>query len=188
MPTSVKPKVTTADELYQLSSDGMRYELVEGSLRMMWPAGGRHGRLAIRIAWLLNNHVIANQLGVVLAAETGFRISENPDTVLAPDVAYVENSRYGQVENEVGYLPLAPDLAVEVLSPNDRFSRVESKALAWLDAGSKLVLLVDPEMETIHAYRSRSEIQIFEKLETIECGDAVPGWTLEVNDVFRQRF
>ena len=187
MPTSVKPRLTTAAELFELSTDGVRHELFEGSLRMMSPAGGRHGRLAIRIAWLLNNHVMAKQLGVVLAAETGFRISVDPDTVLAPDVAIVENSRYSQVENEIGYLPLAPDLAVEVLSPNDRFSRVESKALAWLDAGSKLVLLVDPEMETIHAYRSRSQIQIFEKLESIECDDAVPGWTLEVNEVFRPR-
>ncbi len=152
---------------------------------MMSPAGGRHGRLALRIGWLLNNHVESNALGVVLAAETGFRISVDPDTVLAPDVAYVERTRYNAIENEFGYLPLAPDLAVEVLSPSDRFTRVESKAMAWLDAGCKLVLLIDAEAETAHAYRSRSKIQIYQKEEMLDCSDVVTGWRIEVSEFFR---
>lgn len=152
---------------------------------MMSPAGGRHGRLAYRVSLELGNHVQEKQLGVIVAAETGFRIESDPDTVLAPDVAFIEKSRYLSVEDENGYLPLAPDLAVEVLSPSDRFSRVESKAFAWVDAGTKLVLLVDPDNEAIHAYRSRKNIQVFQKGETIDCHDAVPGWTLTVADVFK---
>ena len=182
----VTPKRITADELFALSSDGCRYELVDGSLRMMSPAGGRHGRLANRLGWLLSNHVNATRSGIVLAAETGFRLAVDPDTVLAPDVAYVERSRYETVQNETAYLPFAPDLAIEVLSPNDRFSRVESKAFTWLDAGCRLVLLVDPETETVHAYRSRKQIQVFERNETVPCDDAVPGWTLTVEDIFRR--
>ena len=151
----------------------------------MSPAGGRHGRLALRIGWLLNNHVESNALGVVLAAETGFRISVDPDTVLAPDVAYVERTRYSTIENENEYLPLAPDLAVEVLSPSDRFTRVEAKAMAWLDAGCKLVLLIDAEAETVHAYRSRSKIQIYQKEEILDCGDVVTGWKIELSEFFR---
>ena len=152
---------------------------------MMSPAGGRHGRLALKVSWLLNNHVMANDLGVVLAAETGFKISVDPDTVLAPDVAYVEGSRYSAIENEIGYLPLAPDLAIEVLSPNDRFSRVESKAIAWLEAGCKLVLLLDPEAETVHAYRSRSQIDLFRKEEILDCSDVVAGWSIAVKEFFQ---
>ena len=151
----------------------------------MSPAGGRHGRLAIKIAWLLNNHVLENGLGVVLAAETGFRIESDPDTVIAPDVSYVERSRYDAVENEAGFLPFAPDLAVEVISPSDRFSQVESKAILWLDAGCKLVLLVDTETATVHAYRSRQQIQVFRQPESCECDDAAAGWTLRIEELFR---
>lgn len=152
---------------------------------MMSPAGGRHGRLVNRIAWLLNKHVESQQLGVVFAAETGFRIASDPDTVLAPDVSFINQKRYAAIEDEIGYLPFAPDLVVEVLSPSDRFSRVEAKALAWLDAGCTLVLIVDPEEETLHSYRSRSQIQIFEKGEVVDCTAAVAGWTLSIAEVFQ---
>ena len=91
------PLITTAAELFELPSDGVKYQLIEGRLQMMSPAGGRHGRLAIRMAVELHNHVEARGLGVVLAAETGFRLSSDPDTVLAPDVAYVERSRYDRL-------------------------------------------------------------------------------------------
>ena len=185
MPIKASTQVVTAAELFQSPPDGFCYELFQGTLRMMSPAGGRHGRLANHIAWLLNSHVVPEQLGVVFAAETGFRITSDPDTVLAPDVSFVNQKRYAEIVDEMGYLPLAPDLVVEVLSPGDRFSRVEAKALAWLDAGCKLVLIMDPEAETLHSYRSRSQIQIFEKGEFVDCSDAVTGWTLSVADVFQ---
>jgi Uma2 family endonuclease len=177
--------LTTAQALFESVADGYRYELVKGQLTMMSPAGGRHGRIAMQVAYLLKDHLKGRSLGVVFAAETGFLIQTDPDTVLAPDVAYVSSSRFEAVENENQYLPLAPELAAEVLSPSDRFSRVESKAFAWLDAGTQLVLLIDPENETIHAYRSRKQIEVFEQGESIDCTNAVPGWSLAVNDVFR---
>jgi len=152
---------------------------------MMSPAGGRHGRIAFRLAQLLGAHVESNALGVVFAAETGFLIGKDPDTVLAPDVAFVSRSRFNALESEIAYPELAPDLVAEVLSPSDRFSRVESKAFTWLDAGTKLVLIVDPENQTIHAYRSRKQIEVFERTESIDCNDAVPTWSLQVNQVFQ---
>ncbi len=185
MSLSTVPRTTSAKELFDFPVDGYRYELVSGNLQMMSPAGGRHGRLANRISMLLNKHVDANHLGVVFAAETGFLIQTDPDTVLAPDVAFVSLARFKSVENEVQYLPLAPELAIEVLSPSDRFSRVESKAFAWLDSGTKLVLLIDPDNETIHAYRSRKQIEMFQRSETIDCSAAVSNWMLTVDDVFR---
>lgn len=185
MPIPSSTSIVTAEELFRFPADGFRYELVKGSLQVMSPAGGRHGRIAIQIAWLLKNHVHKNQSGIVFAAETGFRISRDPDTVLAPDVAYVQRSRYEELEETTSYLPIAPDLVIEVLSPSDRFAAVESKAFAWLDSNSQLVLLVDPENESIHAYRSRKRIEIFEAHETIDCSDAVAEWTLSVADVFK---
>lgn len=185
MPLTNTPSIVTADELFRFPADGNRYELVQGNLRMMSPAGGRHGRIAIQIAWLLKNHVQPLQLGVVFAAETGFRLSTDPDTVLAPDVAYVERSRYEKLQETAGYLPVTPDLVIEVLSPSDRFAAVESKAFAWLDHDSKLVLLVDPENEVIHAFRSRKQIEVFQIHEQLDCNDAVAGWTLQVSEVFK---
>ena len=152
---------------------------------MMSPAGGRHGRIAVQVAHLLKTHVDRNQLGVVFAAETGFLIQTEPDTVLAPDVAFVSRAKYETIENEAHYLPVAPELVAEVLSPSDRFSRVESKAFAWLDAGTKLVLVVDPENETVHTYWSKKKIEVFDRTETIDCNDAVTNWKLFVADIFR---
>lgn len=135
---------------------------------------------------LLGQHVAEHDLGVVLAAETGFRVAQNPDTVIAPDVAFVDRARYAAIVDETKYIPFAPNLAVEVISTSDTFSQVESKAFLWLSAGTQLVLLVDCESETIHAYRSRKDIQVAELSETLNCEDAVPGWLLKVEDVFRR--
>ena len=185
MPTPASPSVTTAAELFAMPADGYRYELVSGELRMMSPDGGRHGRIAIRVAHLLMQHVDSGELGVVFAAQTGFRIESDPDTVLAADVAFISKTRHAMIEDEISYVALAPDLTVEVLSPSDRFSRVEAKAFQWLDAGTKLVLLVDPETQMIHAYRSRKQIEVFQSDETLDCSDAVTGWTFPAKDVFR---
>jgi Uma2 family endonuclease len=98
---------------------------------------------------------------------------------------YVDRFKFDQAQNETQYLPLSPNLVAEVLSPSGRFSRVESEAFTWLDAGCKLVLLVVPENETIHAYRSRKKIEVFQASETIDCKDAVSDWALKVEDIFR---
>src|SRR6056297_1392569 len=186
MPTLIQPKTTTAAELYSFPADGYRYELLAGALSMMSPAGGRHGRVALQIAHLLKTHADRTQLGVVFAAETGFLIETDPDTVLAPDVAFVSRAVFERIEDETSYLPVAPELVVEVLPPSDRFSRTETKAFTWLDAGSKLVLLVDPQAETIHAYRSRKHIQVYERTETLDCSDAVKAWKLKVSNAFQR--
>ena len=152
---------------------------------MVSPAGGRHGRIAAQLAYLLKAHADRDHLGIVFAAETGFLIQTDPDTVLAPDVAFVSRAKFERIENDAQYLPIAPELVAEVLSPSDRYARVEAKAFAWLDAGTKLVMVVDPESETIHAYWSKKRIEVYERSETIDCSDVVSGWTLVVDDIFR---
>lgn len=174
----------TADELFRLAGAG-RYELIAGSLREMSPTGGRHGRVANRIAWHLSNHLERQHLGVVFAAETGFLIAQAPDTVLAADVAFVSRARFDSVGDESKYLPLAPELVVEVVSPSDTFTSVEAKAFQWLDAGCRLVLLADPEGRTVHAYRSRSQIHVLEESDLLDAGDVVAGWQVPVREFFR---
>jgi|SRR5215218_3860766 len=116
----------TADELLHMPDDGFRYELVQGELRRMAPAGNVHGRVAMNIGISLGNYVKAHDLGTVYAAETGFRLAEDPDTVRAPDVAFVSRPRVEAVGEAEGFWPEAPDLAVEVASPGDSYTRRRS--------------------------------------------------------------
>lgn len=174
----------TAGELASLPDDGKRYELVNGGLRMMSPAGYRHGRVAMRLGSLLEQHVRFEQLGVVCAAETGFIVSRDPDTVRAPDVAFVRQNRLDQVTDLDGYLPFAPDLAAEVVSPHDTFTKVEEKARFWLQAGTSMVLVVDPDARSVHVYRAIDRISVLQQQDTLDASDVVPGWNLRIGELF----
>ncbi len=138
----------------------------------------------MRIGWRLAEHVETHQLGEVDTAETGFRIASNPDTVRAPDVSFVNQKRVEEVGALQGYWPAAPDLAVEVISPSDTYTAVGEKVLDWLDAGTLMVVVIDPRRETVTVYRSRSDIVILTKEEELDGQDVVPGWKLRIADLF----
>jgi Uma2 family endonuclease len=178
--------ITTASQLSHLPDDGQRYELIMGELRMMSPAGGTHGMVALRIGRFLGAYVDQQRLGAVFAAETGFLLATNPDTVRAPDVAYVSQDRLASLDNLDGFLRLAPDLAIEVVSPRDTSSEVESKAEMWLTHGTRMVLVVDPSNQSIRKYCSTSAIEVAHVGDQLDCNDVVPGWKLNVADVFSQ--
>jgi Uma2 family endonuclease len=182
---SQNTQVMTADELLSLPDCGQRYELVQGELRMMSPAGGRHGRIALKLARRLGDYVEQQNLGETFAAETGFLLKQNPDTVRAPDVAFVSHARLGKRADYTGYLPVAPDLVAEVVSPNDSSSAVEKKALDWLAAGVVVVLVVDPQTKTIRAYRSTQEIRVYAE-GCIDLDDVMVGCELNVAELFAQ--
>lgn len=174
----------TAEELRRMPDDGFRYELVEGEVRKMVPAGATHGRIAINVTVPLAQHVKENNLGAVYAAETGFQIASEPDTVRAPDAAFVRQERVDAGGDVEGYWPGAPDLAVEVVSPNDTYTAVEEKVFDWLDAGAQMVIVANPRKRSVTVYRSRTEIVVRTEGEAIDAGDVVPGWTMAVEDVF----
>jgi Uma2 family endonuclease len=174
----------TADELLHMPDDGFRYELVRGELRRMTPAGSQHGRIAVRITWRLAQHVEANDLGTVYAAETGFRLSTNPDTVRAPDVAFVSRDRVEAVGDVEGFWPEAPQLAVEVISPGDSYADVEEKVFDWLDAGTKMVVVVNPRQSSATVYRSPTDITALGEADVLEGGVIVPGFELVVQEIF----
>jgi Uma2 family endonuclease len=175
--------VTTAGELLAMPDDGNRYELIGGELRMMSPAGGRHGRITLKLARRLGDYVEEHDLGETFAAETGFLLSEDPDTVRAPDVAFVSHARLKHRANDPGYLPLAPDLVAEVVSPGDRSSDVEEKALEWLAAGVLAVLVVDPQTRSIRHYQSVKEIQVHRD-GLVDLGHVIHGFQLDVAELF----
>lgn len=176
--------LTTADELLQMPDDGMRYELVRGELLMMSPAGARHGRRAARIARLLDTHASQTDCGVVFGAETGFVISSDPDTVRAPDAAFVSKERFEAVGDTEKYWPGAPDFAAEVISPKDTFHEVQDKALEWLAAGTIAVLVLDPPKRTATVYRGGGDAHVYGDQDTLDLSDAVPGFTVPVADLF----
>jgi Uma2 family endonuclease len=174
----------TAEELFRMPDDGSRYELVRGELRRMTPAGNTHGYIAGEIFAELRNHVKANDLGRTYAAETGFKVASDPDTVRAPDAAFISREQVEKTGPTEGYWPGAPDLAVEVVSPNDTHSEVVEKALAWLEAGSRMVLVADPGNSTLTVYRSPRDVSVLRQGDTADGGDVVPGWKLSVAQLF----
>jgi Uma2 family endonuclease len=174
----------TADDLIRMADDGKRYELVAGELRMMSPAGWKHGRDGSRLGRILGRHVDDHDLGEMFMAETGFLLSRDPDTVRAPDISFIAKQNLPKEEPESAYWPGAPDLAVEVLSPNDRTGEVDAKIRDWLDGGAKQVWIVDPGVKTITVYRSPTDVESFAVGQTLEGGDVVRGFSCAVADVF----
>ena len=177
-------KLTTAEELLSLPDDGLRYELVEGELRQMSPAGHDHGRITMRLASPLAQHIEENGLGEVYAAETGFMLRTNPDTVRAPDIAFIKQERVDQVGEPKGYWPGAPDLAVEVISPNDKVSEIEEKVKEWLEAGTSLVWIVSPKIRAVTVYHSLTDIVILTEKDMLTGGEVVPGFQYPVAKLF----
>jgi Uma2 family endonuclease len=182
MSTAIQP--ITAEDLLRMPADGFRYELVRGELRKMSPAGHKHGRYSANITSSLGLHVKVNKLGGVYAAETGFWISSDPDTVRAPDVAFVSQRRLDEVGDVEGYWPGAPDLVVEVISPSDTYAEVEEKVLEWLEAGARMVVVVNPRKHVVTVYRSLTDIAVLTGNDILDGGDDVAGWTMSVNDIF----
>src|SRR2546428_842720 len=139
-------RLVTAEELEKLPDDGYRYELVEGRVIRMSPVGYLHGKTAVQLIFLLQRHLSGRHLGVAFT-ELGFKLASNPDTVRAPDVAFIRQDRIPA--NPRGFWAGPPDLAVEVLSPDDRPSEVQNKVEEYLRRGVPLVVVIDPEDKTV---------------------------------------
>lgn len=173
----------TAEEFARLDVGENRAELVRGELVMMTPAGARHGLVAGRLGGILSAFVAERGLGEVLAAETGYILGRNPDTVRAPDVSFVARNRAAEGFPD-GFAPFAPDLAVEVLSPGDTFAGVLAKVQDYLAAGTRAVWLVDPMTRTVTVYLSGGSVRFYREEEPLDGGDVLPGLRIDLRKVF----
>jgi Uma2 family endonuclease len=177
--------VTAAELLALPTGMGKRYELVLGELRVTSPSNWRHGKVTGRLHGLLWRHVDDNNLGDVFGAETGFRLSRSPDTVRAPDVAFIAKGNMPDQLPADSFWPGAPDLAVEVLSPGDRTGEVDEKIEAWLAAGTAAVWIVDPKLKTVTTYQSENRVSVRATGQLLDGGSVVPGFSCAVDELFR---
>ena len=174
----------TAEELWRLPDDGLRHELIYGELTTMSPSGSEHGWVAMRLGIRLGGFVERHGLGRVYAAETGFWLARDPDLVRAPDAAFVRQERLAAAGEVTGYFPGAPDLAVEVVSPNDRPAEIEEKVATWLAYGTRLVIVVYPRSRTARIHRPDHPPRDLGEADSIDGADVLPGWVLPLRELF----
>jgi len=182
VPAMTVPALVTADELLRASIPGKRVELVRGAVVVREPAGSRHGLVAMSVGVELGSYVKRTGTGAVFAAETGFRLASDPDTVRAADVAFVGRERMPP-QATAGYLALSPDLVVEVLSPGDRPAEILAKVADWLAGGSRLVWVVDPERRLVRVYRSDGSETIVENDSALDGEDVLPGFSCPLSSI-----
>lgn len=164
---------------------GQRFELVAGELRVMSPAGWRHGAIVGNLQTILGAFIRQKRLGKVFGAETGFQLKTDPDTVRAPNFAFITNRRIPKKPPKNSYWPGAPDLAVEVLSPSDRTGEVDEKITEWLTSGAQTVWIVDPKLKIVTIHHVGRAAQVRSVGELLEGDPVVPGFSCAVNELFR---
>ena len=172
----------TADELIRLPDDGYRHELIKGELLTMSPTGAEHGMITVNLTFLLAQYIRKHKLGVLFGAETGFKLESSPDTVLAPDVAFIRRERLTTISR--GYHPGAPDLVVEVLSPGDRASKVDDKTARWLSLGASVVWLVNAKTRTVQVRFANGQGKLLTENDDLSGDEIVPGFSVRVAEIF----
>ena len=177
-------KTVTAEELFEMHQDDKKSELVKGEVIYMAPTGGIHGVVASRLDRRLGMYVEQNELGTVCIAEAGFTLNRDPDDVRAPDVSFIAKEKFTKSGIPDKYWDFAPDLAVEVLSPSDRASEVLEKIDEYLRAGTKIVWVIDPRIESVIVYRSDGSIRRLTKEDELDGEDVVPGFRCPLNEIF----
>jgi Uma2 family endonuclease len=174
----------TADELLRMPDDGWKYELVRGELIRMSPSGSRSSIVSSNIRNQMGPFVTQRRLGLCGDADWGFRLASNPDVVRAPDIAFVRAERVPEDGIPAGYWPGAPDLAVEVLSPSDRFAEVLEKVQDYLAAGARLVWVIDPEARTATVFRPGGIPETVGADGELSGEDVLPGFILRLAEVW----
>ncbi|MDP3911373.1 MAG: Uma2 family endonuclease [Gemmatimonadales bacterium] len=172
----------TADELFLTSIPDKRTELVRGVLVVHEPAGYRHGRIATRLYEVLATYAKRTGAGEAFAAEIGFKLASDPDTVRAPDVGFITVGRLPDA-NTLGFPALGPDLVVEVLSPGDRPGETLAKLGDWLEGGTRLIWVIDPEQRNARVYRHDGTHAVISADQPLEGEEVLPGFTCVLSAV-----
>jgi len=175
----------TGEEVLAMGDIGP-YELVEGRIVSMSPTGHKHARYESNFDEHLKAFVRQHNLGYVMVGEVGIYTRRNPDTVRGADVAFISHERYAQQKKETGFLDVAPELVVEILSPDDRWSDITQKLREYFSIGVKLVWVADPATRTVYAYRSLTDVREFPETATLTGDDVLPGFSVPVAALFEE--
>ena len=184
MRTPPESTLLTAEDLEQVRLPDKSTELVHGRLIVREPPSTEHGRIQANLAYFITDHVRRNNLGVVFGQDTGFRITSNPDTIRGADVAFVSRDRAADIPRR-GYAPLAPDFVAEILSPDDRPGEYLAKVAQWLDAGTRLVWVIDPQRAEARVYREDGSLTIVGQDALLDGEAVLPGFSCPLSDVLR---
>lgn len=180
---TVTKKLITAEEFVRMPDppDGSQQELIRGEVVTMPPPGGLHGVCCLKVGRRLGDFVDDKQLGTVTSNDTGFISERDPDTVRGPDISFWGKDRLPEVPE--GYIEVPPDLAVEVVSPSDHYSRVQNKVRHHLAHGVRLVWVVDPVDRSVTVYRSLQDVTILTEKDTLTGADVLAGFSCAVAEL-----
>ena len=185
--TPTRESLWTAEQLYELGDSGKFTELVRGEPIEVTPSNPRHSALALRVARALSDYVEQHDLGEVFGEAAGFQLAADPDTVRAPDVSFVKRDRLPAVEDQhKGFWKLAPDLAVEVVSPSERAGDLQQKIWDYVEAGVRLIWTIYPDTRTVQEYRGDRQGRLLREDDALDGGNVVPGVSLPISELFRK--
>jgi Uma2 family endonuclease len=171
----------TPDDLWRLGDGDVRRELVDGEIVEMAPSGGQHGIVLSRLVWLLADYVYRTGIGKVLSGDVGFVLDlpEDRGRVRAPDIAFMRS-----VPADDGFVPAAPDLAIEILSPSESPIQIQEKIRDYLEAGTSLIWVVAPKAKTVTVYRPDGSARFLREHETLAAEDLLPGLSIPLTEIF----
>ena len=186
MSTTATEPLLTADEFMKRHGGETCVELVRGQVVRYPMPGGPHGYIAGNATAMLHNFIREHGLGRVFSNDTltRTRVKEATETLRGPDVAFVSYARLPKGPIPEGPLPCAPDLVVEVRSPSDRIPQLSAKATEYLDAGVTVVLVIDPDTESIAVYRENELPIRMHNSDELALPDVLPGFTVQVKRFF----
>ncbi|MHB8645546.1 MAG: Uma2 family endonuclease [Thermomicrobiales bacterium] len=165
---------------------GKQFELVNGEVIEVPLASHMHARIVMALVRLLDPYVRTHDLGEIYADGLGYVITRMPDSVRGPDVSFLMKEHVPDEDFSV-FVPFAPDLAIEIVSPNDRADEVHDKVYQYLAAGTRLVWVLWPKTCSISIFGKGGTNGEFGMEDELDGGDVLPGFRVRVAELFDVR-